>query len=200
MKSVLQWPVATAKRRVVTGILTVVLAASVGFAAWSIITASGSSSAKIGSLVAPTINAGSVSGSGDIYPSPTLTATGGLRMSVVNPNNSALVLQSLSVDATNVAGGTSGCDLSVRTRATGVADEFGWAGQGSWYVDPGSGTNLTLGAVSKTFSGLSIAVPAAATTEVVVPLAIFAAGSIPTVCQGQAIANLAVTNATFSTS
>lgn len=198
MKKVLSLMFGGKKRKVAAGILTVALASTTAFAAWTVFTATGGGAGRVGALVAPTIIAGETTSAGDLYPSATQTPTGGLRLSIQNPNQSGLYLKSLTASASGVTGGTAQCDFSVRgtggsPQPNSPAANVGWAGMGTFY----SSTGVAAG--TKAFTGLSIAVPASVTSQVVIPNAMYATDVLPTDCQGVAFSGLSVTNATFST-
>lgn len=184
-RRVLAWPFATAKRRVVTGLLTVVLAASVGFAAWSVITTTGSGSGKTGSLTAPTITNGTtlVADTFPSSPAGSFNATGTLTMTINNPNSGSLTLTSFTIDDDAVVGGNAGCDF-----ATHRNDYLFVKGQ----------TNPAAAAAAMPQTGLSISVPTG-TSQVNVPGIIGLTSDTDTLCQGQSINGFTITNANFQT-
>jgi hypothetical protein len=171
------------RRKVTAAIFTSVLVAGVSFAAWTIVTASGSGTGKVGSLVAPTISEASAP-LGDLYPS--VLPTGSIQFEVTNPNEATLYLKEFTVDKSAVAGGPFNCDWSALRNVHLALN----------------GHAVT--ATQETFPGgfippFSIEVAPNDTTVVAVDEVLRLTEDTPDACQGSTISNFQITNAEFST-
>lgn len=178
--------IGTRKRKAVAAVLTSALVAGVGIAAWSIVTASGSGNAKVGSLVAPTITA-SPSPVANLVPNA--EPSGSISFAITNPNASTLYLKQFTLDKTNVTGGTPSCD---------------WGHPSFRNVYLGLNGHDALTQVATFPGGLidpfSIAIPASGTTNVSVgPGVLRLNTNTPSDCQGTTIGGFVVTNAVFDT-
>jgi hypothetical protein len=169
------------KGQVLAGVATVILAAGVSYAAWSIITASGTGGAKVGSLVAPTITDAVTATPADLYPATFPTATGSLKLQINNPNAGSLYLKSVTVDDDALTGGAVGC--TPIQQYTFIAGQAGWLD-----ANPPATINIPVGILV-----------AAGPSQVNVPNAIGLIDTTPSVCQGAVVSGFSVTNATFST-
>lgn len=175
----------TKRRATITSILAVAVLTTTAFAAWQVITSSGSGSAKIGTLVAPTI-AATASTVGDTVPSAGIpNATGTLSLSVSNPNDSTLYLKSFTIDDNLVTGGNGGCD------ATQLRTTYLYVGFQDNPIDASAASPIT------GLTGMSV--PPGDTT-LNIPSVIGLTDDTPTGCQGVSIDGFTITNATFSTS
>lgn len=173
------------RRKVGATILTTVLVAGVGFAAWTIITASGSGSGKTGQLAAPTIANGTTL-IGDTFPSSpagSFNATGTLTLTVTNPNTSALTLTEFTIDDDGVVGGDALCDWSILRNT---------------YLFVKGQTSAALAAPAALQTGLTVNVPTG-TTQVNIPGIIGLTSDASSGCQNQNINGFSITNAQFST-
>lgn len=179
---------ATRRRKVFAAIFTSVLVAGAGFAAWTVITSSGSGAGKTGSLAAPTITNGTVLVA-DTFPSSpagSFNPTGTLTMTIDNPNAGALTLTGFSIDDDAVVGGNAQCDFA------------GAAGRNATNLFVDGQGSAAQAAPPGVVSGLSIAVPPGS-SQVNVPAIIGLTSDTPTECQNQTIQGFSITNATFQT-
>jgi hypothetical protein len=160
------------KRKAGVAILALLLISGSAFAGWLVLTATGSGSAKAGTLSAPTISNASAP-SGGMFPSGNLDSP--FQATVNNPNTGTLYIKSVGpLNTTNVVGGTAQCD---------------------WSTAPIKAHLLVK--MSAT-TGLSIAVPSGA-SQVSIPGLVGLDATTPTDCQGTTINGIGITNVQFDT-
>jgi hypothetical protein len=177
------------KGQALAGVLTVVLAASISWAAWSVITSTGSGSGKTGSLTAPTISNGTtlVADTFPSSPAGSFNATGTLTMTIDNPNAGALTLTGFTIDDDAVVGGNAQCDFGAAVG--GVRNTY-------LFVKGQATAAASAPAVAQT--GLSIAVPPGV-SQVNVPGIIGLTSDTASTCQAQSIDGFTITAANFQT-
>jgi hypothetical protein len=179
------------KGQVLAGVSTVILAAGVSFAAWTISGVSGSGAGKTGSLTAPTVTDGTVL-LGDMFPSsPPLTynATGTLTLTINNPNSGPLVLTGFTLDDNNISSnGDVQCDI-----ASGPEPQF----RDTYFFVAGQGSAAEV-APAAVYTGLTVPVPPGI-SQVNVPARLGLTSDAPSLCQNKPITGYTITNANFTT-
>lgn len=185
----------TRRRKVAASIVTSVMVAGAAIAAWQVITASGTGSAKIGQLQAPTITA-AASPVADLYPN-NATATGTISMVVNNPNPSTLYLTGFDVSKASITGGPPQCDFTDANQVAGQYENVRKYLRFNGHIYGPAGDTVTMPGVF--IPAFSIPVVSGVSTIQTPTGVLGLSEATPTACQGVTITNFQFSNAVFST-